>query len=104
MHSIVHEFRDSPEFSAVRDLVPDDWQGEWIGSEEDISAPLLRKEFTVEKEIDRARVYICGLGYYQLYINGRRVDDRHLDPAQTDYKHGALYSTFDVGEHSGKED
>jgi alpha-L-rhamnosidase len=56
----------------------------------------LHKTFTVPATPARARIHVCGLGYYQLYINGRRVGDRHLDPAQTEYKHGALYSTFDV--------
>ena len=39
------------------------------GNNSDITyvAPLLRKEFTLEKEIKRASVYISGLGYYELY-------------------------------------
>jgi len=88
-------------------LEKDDWQGEWIGSEEDISAPLLRKEFTVDKKIDRARVYICGLGYYELYINGQRIGDQVLDPATTYYNNDqpfelgsrVLYVTYDVTEY-----
>ena len=30
-----------------------------------VPAPLLRKEFTVNKTITAARLYICGLGYYE---------------------------------------
>lgn len=58
----------------------------------------LHRSFTVPRRAVRARVYVCGLGYYQLYVNGTRIGDRHLDPAQTDYTHGALYSTYDVGD------
>lgn len=36
----------------------------------DGSSPLLRKEFYIGKPIKSARVYICGLGFYELHING----------------------------------
>jgi alpha-L-rhamnosidase len=56
----------------------------------------LRKEFEVKGMIRRARVYICGLGYYELRLNGRKVGDHVLDPAQTDYNKTALYSVYDI--------
>ncbi len=56
----------------------------------------LRKGFNVDKEIESARLYISGLGYYESYINGERVGDRFLDPGQTDYKKMVLYSTYDI--------
>ncbi|MBW2084219.1 MAG: alpha-L-rhamnosidase N-terminal domain-containing protein, partial [Deltaproteobacteria bacterium] len=62
-----------------------DWRGKWIGAKEGISSPLLRKEFKLGKEIKRARVYISGLGYYELYINGKKVGDHVLDPGTTYY-------------------
>ena len=46
-----------------------------------------------------AKLYICGLGYYVVRINGNRVGDRILDPAQTDYNKIALYSTYDITTH-----
>ncbi|MCX5647700.1 MAG: family 78 glycoside hydrolase catalytic domain [Planctomycetota bacterium] len=80
-------------------LKPSDWQGKWIGAGKEISSPLLRKEFRLEKEIRRARAYICGLGWYELYINGRKVGDHVLDPATTDYQKRTLYVTYDVTKH-----
>jgi len=56
----------------------------------------LRREFEVKEKIRRARVYVCGLGYYELRLNGRKVGDRVLEPAQTDYNKAALYSVFDI--------
>jgi alpha-L-rhamnosidase len=56
----------------------------------------LRKGFRAAKAIRRARAYVCGLGYYELYLNGRRIGDHALDPAQTDYETRALYATYDV--------
>lgn len=59
-------------------------------------SPLLRREFTVEKEIRRAMVCICGLGYFELRINGGKVGDHELDPGYTPYHKRVLYVTHDV--------
>jgi len=59
-------------------------------------APLLRKEFVVTKAVRRARVYISGIGWSELYLNGRKVSDRVLDPAATDYDKRVFYVTHDV--------
>ncbi|MFX1358558.1 MAG: family 78 glycoside hydrolase catalytic domain [Promethearchaeota archaeon] len=56
----------------------------------------LRKEFILKKPVKSAKIYICGLGYYELRLNGNKVGDRILDPAQTDYNKVALYSTYDI--------
>ncbi|MHC4178857.1 MAG: family 78 glycoside hydrolase catalytic domain, partial [Planctomycetota bacterium] len=60
------------------------------------ASPLLRNEFTVTKDVRRARVYISGIGFSELYLNGRKVSDRVLDPAATDYDKRVLYVTHDV--------
>jgi len=54
-------------------------------------APMFRKEFEIEGQIARASVYLSGLGYYELYINGRRVGDHVLDPAVTNYHNDQPY-------------
>jgi alpha-L-rhamnosidase len=88
-------------------LTPGDWQAQWIQREssgpvaaaqafDDHPAPLLRKEFTLDHEIARARVYVSGLGYYELRLNGERVGDHELDPGWTSYARRVLYSTYDV--------
>jgi alpha-L-rhamnosidase len=56
----------------------------------------IRKEFNISKKIKYARLYICGLGHYELHINGRKIGNRILDPGWTDFKKIALYSTYDV--------
>ena len=76
-------------------LDPRDWNGIWIGADADLAAPLLRKEFTLEP-VARARLYLCGLGLYELSINGARVGDRVLDPALTDYRVHVPYVTHEV--------
>lgn len=88
-------------------LEPTDWTGKWICSDKPLPtkdedfyaehpAPLFRKEFTASKKIARARAYVSGLGYYELYLNGKRVGDNVLDPGWTTYSKRVLYSTYDV--------
>ncbi|MFH1006247.1 MAG: family 78 glycoside hydrolase catalytic domain [Candidatus Latescibacterota bacterium] len=58
--------------------------------------PLLRREFDVSRPIRRAIVSVCGLGHYELRLNGHRVGDHVLDPGWTDYRKTCLYATYDV--------
>lgn len=101
-------------------LQPTDWSAHWIAFEEDSfpdskktgPAPYFRKEFNLRKNIRKARMYICGLGFYEMYLNGNKVGDQVLAPAVTNYdvrplKHliyhyddqstqRCLYNTFDI--------
>lgn len=60
------------------------------------SSMLLRKEFEVKPELRRAVIHVCGLGHYELNINGKKVGDYLLAPGWTDYRFTALYDTYDV--------
>lgn len=60
------------------------------------AAPLLRKEFNVEKSITSAKLYISGIGINYAYINGNKVGEAVLDPSNTNYNKTVLYSTYDV--------
>lgn len=72
-------------------LSADEWKGIWIGGKNQ-----LRREFTLATKPTRARVYIAGLGYYELRINGSKVGDSVLDPGWTTYDQRVLYRTYDV--------
>lgn len=67
-------------------------------------APLIRRAFTVDKPVKRARVYVSGLGYYELSLNGHKVGDRVLDPGSTDYRDRVLYTTYDVTDQLNQGD
>jgi len=58
--------------------------------------PLLRKDFSVGKPVKSATVFICGLGQFEMHINGKKIGDHFLDPGWTNYKREAQYVTFDV--------
>lgn len=61
-------------------------------------APHFFKAFRLERPIKSARAYISGLGYYELFINGRRVGDQVLDPGYTHYGKRVQVVTHDVTE------
>ena len=90
-------------------LTESDWRGRWIGLDTPmpwdvetehsrLSARYLRKEFTLDKDVRRATLYICGLGMYEAFINGCRVGEQVLAPAPTDYRRTVLYNAYDVTE------
>ena len=85
-------------------LAPDDWQGTWIGPADGAAdrvepAPLLRRDFVVAGPVRAARAYVCGVGYYELRLNGEKVGDHVLDPGFTRYDRRVLYVTHDVTGH-----
>jgi len=97
-----------------------DWKAKWIGDKDGAPIKLgqknpavyLRKTFKIKGMPEKARVYISGIGYYELYINGKKVGDHVLSPNQTNYdkrrgndpamknfKTRVLYETFDITDY-----
>lgn len=97
-----------PAFWRMGLLSEKDWKATWIGvpwqGEETLPindyepdqlidrmielpppAPLLRKEFNLEKKVEKAVAFVTGLGYFELYINGAKVGADVLVPNQTNY-------------------
>lgn len=68
-----------------------EWHAKWMtgGTE-------FRRSFDLDKPIKRARAFVAAAGYYELYLNGKKVGDHVLDPAWTDYSKRILYSTYEV--------
>lgn len=88
-------------------LHKEDWQGQWIGdgskppkNDKDfydkIPAPLFRKSFSINGDLQKARLYISGLGYYEAYLNGDKVSDHLLDPGWTNYGKTTYYAVYDI--------
>ncbi|CAF3886294.1 unnamed protein product [Adineta steineri] len=74
-----------------------DWAGQWIGSN-NINMNQLRTVVTMKStRIQSATVFISGIGYYQLYIEGQQIDKtRRLDVGWTTYQQRTLYSSYDL--------
>lgn len=85
-------------------LKASEWHGRWIAASKGVSSPLFRRTLSFDSAVRRARVYVSGIGYYELSINGKKIGDRVLDPASTTYdndlplklKSRVLYATYDV--------
>lgn len=99
-------------------LQPQEWQAEWIGAGSLMPAetvekspmscsdetkfsrrvPLLRKTFEAGGGIKEAKLFISGLGLFEVKINGQRPDDSVLNPGNTQYTRTVPYRAFDVTE------
>jgi alpha-L-rhamnosidase len=86
-----------------------DWKASWISDIEPsdsvpplLPAPYFRKEFSTAGNISSARLYISGLGYYEAFINGKKVGDHVLDPVKTHYDRRVKYITYDVTDYLKK--
>lgn len=83
-------------------LNPTDWgNSEWIGIDakgnEAHPAPFLRKEFSVQGQVKRARLYASGLGYAELRLNGKKLGGAsEREPGYTNFDKRVLYVTHDI--------
>jgi alpha-L-rhamnosidase len=88
---------DNPE---RRELSPKEWEQRKasmaVPVEKHGPLPLLRREFETSKPVHRALVSICGLGCYELHLNGSKVGDNVLDPGWSNYHKTCFYTTYDV--------
>jgi alpha-L-rhamnosidase len=79
-----------------------DWKGSWINDGKDTAfepAPYFIKHFDLHGKIRSARLYICGLGYYELHLNGQKVGNRVLDPGYTRFDKTNFYTAYDITSH-----
>ncbi|MDQ0227838.1 glycoside hydrolase family 78 protein [Metabacillus niabensis] len=77
------------------------FQAEWITHnfpDEETACPIFVRDFQVEKEIERIRVYATALGVYEIKINGEKVGDTFFAPGWTNYKKRLQYQTYAVDE------
>ena len=73
------------------------WQAKWIRAPYERSVhPILAKAFTLSEKPVRARVYACGLGVYELNLNGKKAGDEVLAPFYNDYNLWLQVQTYDV--------
>lgn len=85
-----------------------EWSAKWIGldksmnesdrltGETRLTARYLRKEFQIPSQISKAKIYITGLGFYECYINGKKVGNDVFAPTATDYTKHVNYNVYDV--------
>jgi alpha-L-rhamnosidase len=87
-------------------LDPADWRAVPVGANwpedpdsDDRRPAIVRREFHLDGEPARARLYATAHGLYQVEINGRRVGDDAMSPGWTVYPERLRYYTYDVTRH-----
>jgi alpha-L-rhamnosidase len=81
-----------------------DWTATWIAdpaSSHETAAdplPIFACQFDADQgaAIEKARLYVAGMGLYEARLNGAKVGDALLTPSPTDFRKRALYKTYDV--------
>ena len=69
---------------------------EYRSPAEESGAPMLRKAFSISKNLASARLYTTARGIYEYEINGKRLGDDWFNPGSTDYRFRFLYNTYDI--------
>lgn len=64
--------------------------------EKNVAAPYMRRAFELDFVPDKATVSICGLGFYELYINGKNITKGYLAPYVSNPDHICYVDTYDL--------
>ena len=80
-----------------------DSNSKWLGkncglgdySEQTLPAPWYKTDFELPRGIS-CQCAICGLGFYELYCNGKKVGSRLLDPVVSCYDKHVYYTVYDL--------
>ncbi len=77
-------------------------KAKWIACPENFVAPVISKTFTLSSPVS-ASIAVTGLGFFTLFINGKRVSDQLFVPALTDYEARDMrkwsYPLYDITTH-----
>ena len=80
------------------------WEARWIGCDDTQKRhPVFSGEIALSGKVRRARLYICGLGLYEAFLDGEKVGEELLTPYSNNYNAWLQYQTFDVTGQLGKE-
>lgn len=78
----------------------EEWQGKWI-KPPFTEMPLIIKNFELD-DIESARIYMVGLGVYELYCNGHKVGQEYLAPGFHSYDFWVQSYTYDLTPYLNK--
>ncbi|MDD5603263.1 MAG: family 78 glycoside hydrolase catalytic domain [Eubacteriales bacterium] len=78
---------------------------EFCSFEKFVPAPYIRKSFTLAEKAEKSDLVICGLGFYELFINGKRITKGYLAPYISNpddvlfYDQYEIHELLDIGEN-----
>lgn len=92
-----HALSDAAWFETAK--MGDPWVAKWITPDMDKDIhPVLGREFHLNGEIASARAYVCGLGLYEMQINGKKAGEEYFAPHFNAYHKWLQYQTYDLTE------
>lgn len=81
------------------------WEGKWITCDSTEGRhPIFTKMIPAKKEVEKARLYICGLGLYEAYFTSgqtgeqKKIGNEYLTPYCNNYDQWIQYQTYDITE------
>lgn len=74
------------------------WEAKWITPAKSKEHPYIAKEIYIPGPIKTARIYVSGLGVYEVEINGKKAGTEYLAPFYNEYHDWVQYQTIDVTE------
>ena len=81
-----------------------DWKAKWItgnykvNKKERYPVDCFRKQLSIAREVQSARLYITACGLYEAKLDGKKIGNFCLAPGHTDYRKRVQYQTYDVTE------
>lgn len=75
------------------------WAGEYVGLTLDgkaVNSPILWKEINIDNKQGKYLFHVNSLGYHEVYINGKKVNEDVLSPAVSQLDKRSLSVTYDV--------
>lgn len=67
-----------------------------------VAAPIFRKEISVDHRLNKAMLTICGLGFYELFIDGECITKGRLAPYISNPDHNIYYDVYDLAPYLSK--
>ena len=61
-----------------------------------VAAPYMRRDFVITELPQKAELTVCALGFYEVYVNGKRITKGHLSPYIVNPNQVLPYDTYDV--------
>lgn len=83
----------------------EEWSGKWIGTDlaynpaegpNKMYDPWFRKTFDLKEKPSKATLFVASVGYHEVHVNGKKIDDHLLAPAATDHTKRARYIAYDI--------
>lgn len=83
----------------------EEWTAKWIGTDKaydpaegpnKMQDPWFRKTFDLQEKPSKATLFVASVGYHEVHVNGKKIDDHMLAPAATDHTKRARYIAYDI--------